>query len=855
MDTTKGKRYGPDANIYYPILGGNVKNSALIFLLTAGLIVITANQVFAEKQQEPAISQHTSDQSNTERALPFSLTISGGISLGSYEAGINWALIDFMKSLREDKDYQGRRPELNSITGASAGAINAVMTAMLWCVDKDEFTKLDKQELLAGDTVNDNIIRNAWLAVGIDELMPPKDSNKYCDPGSMHTHCGDAAAKMTPETKLADEMFARSAFGKSVAMIKELLKRRVFKKELISIDIALLATRETPVEIQRNGINVKNQRYVFLLQFETDGAGGGHFKSRKVDKIDSNLGTVVYLPQKAVSHDSRHVDPDDVIRLMYASSAFPVAFGKVNLTYCTDEHENSLDNPGECPEGTYSASAAFIDGGVFDNIPLGAALALRKARIRQDMPEARYAEIKSRAAKTFFFFINPSNRRNVPNKFKDPIWKKPQTYGIKGMLGFMPGFIAAASDHELYTVLRSGDWKSYRDTDTADSIRFNLVATDRYFPITGAYLGHFGAFLDRPFREFDYNAGVYDIVNGLSSFMCIAGEYNGKGEDCAKGSGKLAEYIYKKLDIKQGDGVSEVFYLIAKQEHAAESNDPNSGWRWINDQLPEKPGAMYTVFDSIIATSAVPLADDEDKTFGGFIRNLHASNYVAQSQAMKWMINKSDEDSAVWYTPLIRRAGERLRTLQALESRTIKNSDAKFMINTAVLGLDRYFNYNENTFYLPNSVPENGQASCPLVKCNAYPYELGADTGNGGLYISYLGRINYPSPNYSIDLKLTPVGYSKYGDNRIGYSQADLYLSFNRLFNGVSAGIGPTYDYLWKKTDQLNQATIGTSIYVELLQTVRITVGLRDYTAEHMFGHNYYWTFGLVDIPGIFAHW
>ncbi|MDQ7046421.1 MAG: patatin-like phospholipase family protein, partial [Sulfurovum sp.] len=55
--------------------------------------------------------------------LNFSMVISGGVSLGAYEAGYNWAMI---KMLKKAKSVE---PELHSVAGASAGSINALLSA------------------------------------------------------------------------------------------------------------------------------------------------------------------------------------------------------------------------------------------------------------------------------------------------------------------------------------------------------------------------------------------------------------------------------------------------------------------------------------------------------------------------------------------------------------------------------------------------------------------------------------------------------------------------------------------------------------------------------------------------------
>jgi predicted acylesterase/phospholipase RssA len=65
----------------------------------------------------------------------FSLVISGGISLGAYEAGYNWALLKYMAYLKHNsKDID---INMRSIAGASAGAINTLMSSIAWCRKKD----------------------------------------------------------------------------------------------------------------------------------------------------------------------------------------------------------------------------------------------------------------------------------------------------------------------------------------------------------------------------------------------------------------------------------------------------------------------------------------------------------------------------------------------------------------------------------------------------------------------------------------------------------------------------------------------------------------------------------------------
>lgn len=795
------------------------------------MILATATQTFAA-EAPPAFST-TSDE------LPFSLTISGGISLGSYEAGVNWALIEFMKKIRYDGTYK-KKPELKAITGASAGAINAVMTAMLWLAD-DKKMAAEKDRLLPGHDkfiarfgadANENILRNAWVAVGIDDLMPKNESD-YCNPDETV-----GSGKKKAACELVDGMFSRKAFEQSKGMITELANARVFRKG--KVNIALIASREEPIEVKIGGIPVNNQRFVFMLQFVTDNEGRGHFESQPPQaEYDKKLGIVVYLPHK--NNGTKEVDINEVSRLLYASSAFPIAFSKVDLAYCTSEAETAVDAPDRCPDGTYlTPKHDFVDGGLFDNIPLGAAVEIIRTNKTGN-------EDKS-DSENYYFFISPSTRRNVADSFKEPQKRKARTFGLEGMLAFIPGFKAAASDHELFSVLRGGEWQSYDYKSSKVGDHLKLVVTDRYFPITGAFLAHFGAFLDRPFGEFDYSAGVYDAVNNLAGFMLkVYSE-----ETAGKKYGEEAGDIYKTLGLDRGGQASNVFSLIASREHNCRDNQED--WCWIKASRPDKKkkSTMNIIFDSIVNTAGTPMIDDgSDEVFKNYLSQLYLNEYInygEHSETMKWIMEKHDKDYSVWYSRLVGIAGRRLELLQSIECDHNRKDTLRFVAGGASLVAGKIFNKDEAISVQPHSIPNSDPKR---FYYNLLPYELAADISNGGIAISYLGRLKLPVAPLSLDFKLTPIGYNKFGDDRIGFSQADLYLAFNRLSNKYSIGGGPTVNYLWHQADGYHDINIGTAVFFEFFQTVRLTAGLRKLNAERLFGHNYYVTLGIVDIPGI----
>src|SRR3954454_19761579 len=132
-----------------PIAGG-------IVLLLACSAPVRLAPPPVEAARRPAAAQLPRSEGSGE-GPPFSITISGGISLGAYEAGLNWVLTEWLKTRQS-----GGRGPLVGVTGASAGAINALLTAVRWC-EADRRASLEE-----------NAFSSTWRDVGLDGLLPTR---------------------------------------------------------------------------------------------------------------------------------------------------------------------------------------------------------------------------------------------------------------------------------------------------------------------------------------------------------------------------------------------------------------------------------------------------------------------------------------------------------------------------------------------------------------------------------------------------------------------------------------------------------------------------------------------------------
>ena len=181
--------------------------------------------------------------------LPMALAISGGISLGAYEAGLNWAIVKQLKIAEQDSRYRVDRfpPRLTAVSGASAGGINALVTAMSWCMDDSRLAAY------AADSIHDNLFRDIWLGVGFDNLLPA-DPRLYED---------------------TDGLLSRRAFDQVINRIRILLDRPVYKNNC-RIPLAFTVTRTLAMTMDVNGIQVRNQRFVIPIELVADPQRPGH---------------------------------------------------------------------------------------------------------------------------------------------------------------------------------------------------------------------------------------------------------------------------------------------------------------------------------------------------------------------------------------------------------------------------------------------------------------------------------------------------------------------------------------------------------------------------------------------------
>ncbi|HLL53689.1 MAG TPA: hypothetical protein VK447_09095, partial [Myxococcaceae bacterium] len=178
-------------------------------------------------------------------AVGVAVTISGGISLGSYEAGYNWALVRYIKS----RGAAGRKPNdpaplaLVGVTGASAGSINTMLTAVAYC----QTAAVDRAE-----SPFDNIFYKAWVPVGLHVLLPA-DATRYED---------------------ADAVLSRKAFEQAERALTEAVsKKGNYVPGSCTLPVGMTVTRREPIELKGSGLQAPVDRFSIALEARTSAQG------------------------------------------------------------------------------------------------------------------------------------------------------------------------------------------------------------------------------------------------------------------------------------------------------------------------------------------------------------------------------------------------------------------------------------------------------------------------------------------------------------------------------------------------------------------------------------------------------
>ncbi len=419
-------------------------------------------------------------EANSSIKDDYFLAIKGGISLGSYETGLNRSLLKYIQHKE-----QSQLAQLVAFSGASAGSINSVLSAIDHCiVDKT----IDSGSLRMTDSLENNFMQWTW-DIGIDDLVPT---------GQQSIQNIDLA--LSPQQQQGS-IFSRAGFANKKAIIKELLKRNAQPGCKIIITMSITMVEPYSYQIKEIGETINLQRFVIPVEvLEVDGKL--KFKNFSVTSLEYQQDTIkipsAYL--RLVENEQDFISFDDVWNLALASSAFPLAFEPVSLSFCFPhelEQQNQQDQAqARCTSGRAN-KAYFSDGGLLDNSPIGVSL-----EVATQHKNGPLKNIK-------LIYINPDSYRTKGGEVK----KRTQSQSRSGLWDYgiyMAESFLTAKQQEYRSALRkilNLDARSYYMTN-----RYHHLLADLHY--------HFGAFYAKEFRYHDYLVGIYDGANVIAQIEC-----------------------------------------------------------------------------------------------------------------------------------------------------------------------------------------------------------------------------------------------------------------------------------------------------------------------------------------------
>ncbi|MBK7892948.1 MAG: patatin-like phospholipase family protein [Bdellovibrionales bacterium] len=379
------------------------------------------------------------------------LTLSGGVSLGAYQAG---SLYYSSLVLRENPMLLQTR----LMTGSSAGALNALLALLSVCGGEDR-------------RPSQSAFYKMWVGFKAKELLPLN---------------GESGA-----------LLSRKAFDGITSELEA--KWNVGLSHSCDVVLGFSVTRVEPLRDMSNiGFSRRGEKVTLRVR----GQGPGR-PPRLTNYVNPALFPKPMLVDLEPGNDAQNFQT--LKQVLFASSAFPVAFQPADLQTCVagnSERWSHLDLPFQCPKDDLE-KAAFADGGIFDNKPLAFAEKIsRMGLIDDSCGRLMWREIPGSGGESrvgnrlLYFYSDLSAVTYVRDESK-----------------------RGAADSRAFSVLPSvfdGLFGPSRNQDSAalleqaPMLEAQIAAPKNSVPRMGdSLLGFFG-FFERDFRSFDFYLGLWE---------------------------------------------------------------------------------------------------------------------------------------------------------------------------------------------------------------------------------------------------------------------------------------------------------------------------------------------------------
>jgi predicted acylesterase/phospholipase RssA len=371
------------------------------------------------------------------------VVISGAVSLGSFEAGVIYEVLEAIarhnESLSENSENDENRIEIDVITGASAGGMTACILAQNLLYDDGSLREPYK-----------NSLYKAWVE----------------------------KVDIVPLLKVAKEDQHISLLNKGV--VERIAAELLQDKEEPERTKHPAASSEIQIGVAMSNLNG------FNYQVKTSGNktfAYTRFKDQFVCSVRREENGDAVLKEKKLEDDTWEDFTDikwsDLREAGISSGAFPLAFPMKSIFRVgsgkfsnRDSKKKNDDNPDSVHKGNY----LYTDGGVFENEPVGMARALVDHNKDEKDNVTRY-----------YLLVKPGERKPSEDTFLNQKENLLTT--------------AIALFGAIFQQAQFQDWIMER----IDSPLLTITSKDS--ELIGDVFSAFSGFLEEKFRAYDYNIG------------------------------------------------------------------------------------------------------------------------------------------------------------------------------------------------------------------------------------------------------------------------------------------------------------------------------------------------------------
>ena len=472
-------------------------------------------------------------------------------------------------------------------------------------------------------------------------------------------------------------------------------------------------------------------------------------------------------------------DKNKITNALFASSAFPGAFQQVKLDYIyKGKHTNDY----------------FIDGGAYDNVPLQLAI-----------------ELNDKAS--FFLFMDPSNmRKEALISEKDKKEEPPVGFITTNAIPLLTS-LEIFQSMRLYQAIN----KYFRNNHDR-----TLILSSRYHPITGKYLEHFAAFLDKNFRVYDYYVGVYDAIFHLAASLRNRPQYRHISQL------KLMDQLKTRLGIDKNPEALSAYTMLRDIE-----------FKHITPKTTDRFSAIFNAFD-LKKHDANRYTTDE---FKAFLTKLDIRYLDLKDEESPFLVYvKKDVNN--WYKRPFRAILNRVTTLENDRAEIYKDhmSFAKVTTLTAWV-MSTYLTEKDGWDILPLHVPEDEGKAGFRTALRFLPGEIATDMKNGGVSFGYTA-LYYANLDYlsGFEAKASYIVSDRASD--IVRVDMDAFYEYDDFFKfGVGASVFGNVEGDFYERD----SAYGANTYLDIMDIFRFT-----YVHRHGdLDKKDYIYFGIENLPSL----